>query len=144
MGRESGITEEQLRDLSVYERSSAYTPLERLVIEYAVEMTKTPVEVPDALFTILRQHFDEAQLDELSAAVAWENYRARFNHAFDIGSQALLSCPLWCGMEEDLRLFSWIKCSRCSSRDTVKIGYGASPPRMSLRAAAGSFPLGGP
>lgn len=97
MGRESGITEEQLRDLSVYERSTAYTSLERLVIEYAVEMTRTPVEVPDALFVALREHFDESQLVELTAAIAWENYRARFNHAFDVGSQGFSEgayCPL--------------------------------------------------
>jgi len=31
-------------------------PLEKLVIQYAVEMTKTPVEVPDSLFSGLRQH----------------------------------------------------------------------------------------
>ena len=97
MGRESGISEEQLRDLSVYERSTAYTPLERLMIEYAVEMTKTPVEVPDALFAALREHFDEAQIVELTAAIAWENYRARFNHALDVGSQGFSEgayCPL--------------------------------------------------
>ncbi len=81
----------------MYERSTAYTPLERLVIEYAVEMTKTPVEVPDALFAALREHFDEAQIVELTAAIAWENYRARFNHALDVGSQGFSEgayCPL--------------------------------------------------
>ncbi len=91
------MSEEQLRDLPVYERSTAYTPLERLVIEYAVEMTKTPVEVPDVLFAALREHFDEAQIVELTAAIAWENYRARFNHALDVSSQGFSEgayCPL--------------------------------------------------
>ena len=81
----------------MYERSTAYTPLERLMIEYAVEMTKTPVEVPDALFAAFREHFDEAQIVELTAAIAWENYRARFNHALDVGSQGFSEgahCPL--------------------------------------------------
>ena len=50
-------------------------------------MTVTPVEVPDELFERLREHFDEPQLVELTAEIAWENYRARFDHAFDIGSQ---------------------------------------------------------
>ncbi len=81
----------------MYERSTAYTPLEGLMIEYAVEMTKTPVEVPDALFAALGEHFDEAQIVELTAAIAWENYRARFNHALDVGSQGFSEgayCPL--------------------------------------------------
>ena len=97
MGREAGISEEQIRELSAHERSAAFSPLERLVISYAVEMTKTPVEVPDALFATLREHFDEAQLVELTAAIAWENYRARFNHVFSIEAQGFSEgayCPL--------------------------------------------------
>jgi alkylhydroperoxidase family enzyme len=82
-----GVSEEQLRDLPSYEESTAFSPLERLVIDYAVEMTKTPVAVPDALFSALRQHLDEPQLVELTAAIAWENFRARFDHALDIGAQ---------------------------------------------------------
>ena len=49
-------------------------------------MTHTPVEVPDELFQSLRAQFTEAQLVELTATIAWENYRARFNHAFGIES----------------------------------------------------------
>jgi len=60
--------------------------LERLVLEYADRMTRTPVEVPDALFARLRERFSEAQLVELTSAIAWENYRARFDHAFGIES----------------------------------------------------------
>ncbi len=87
VGRQAGVTEAQLRDLPVYKESTAFSVLERLVIEYAVEMTKTPVDVPDALFEALRQHFSAAQLVELTAAIGWENYRARFDHAFGIDAQ---------------------------------------------------------
>ena len=57
------------------------------MIEYAVKMTMLPVEVPDSLFISLRQQFSEAQIVELTAAIAWENCRARFNHALDIEAQ---------------------------------------------------------
>ena len=57
---------------------------EKLVLEYADRMTQTPVEVPDALFVRLRENFNESQLVELTSAIAWENYRARFDHAFGI------------------------------------------------------------
>jgi len=50
-------------------------------------MTHTPMEVPDALFQRLRETFDEAQLVELTATIAWENYRARFDHAFGIEAE---------------------------------------------------------
>jgi 4-carboxymuconolactone decarboxylase len=58
--------------------------LERLVLQYADAITRTPVEVPAALFARLRERFSEAQLVELTSAIAWENYRARFDHAFGI------------------------------------------------------------
>ena len=87
MGRAQGVTEEQLRDLPVYKSSPAFSPLEKLVVQYAEEMTKTPAEIPDALFAALLQQFDSAQLVELTAAIAWENYRARFDHAFGIEAQ---------------------------------------------------------
>jgi alkylhydroperoxidase family enzyme len=58
--------------------------LERLVLEYADRMTQTPVEVSDAFFSGLRARFTDAQLVELTSAIAWENYRARYDHAFGI------------------------------------------------------------
>jgi len=67
------------------------------VLDYSVAMTQTPVEVSDELFAALRQHFNEAQLVELTAAIAWENYRARFNHAFGVEAQGFSEgayCPL--------------------------------------------------
>jgi hypothetical protein len=35
----------------------------------------------------MRAHFDEEQLVELTAAIAWENWRARFNWAFGLGKE---------------------------------------------------------
>jgi alkylhydroperoxidase family enzyme len=50
-------------------------------------MTQTSVEVADALFAKLREKFTDAQLVELTATLAWENYRARFDHAFGVESE---------------------------------------------------------
>jgi alkylhydroperoxidase family enzyme len=60
-------------------------------------MTTTPVEVPDSLFARMREHFDDRQLVELTAAIAWENYRARFNLAFGCEEEGFSEgafCPL--------------------------------------------------
>ena len=64
-----------------------FSETERLVLEYADAMTKTPVEVPETLFRKLREKFTEAQLVELTATLAWENYRARFDHAFGVEAE---------------------------------------------------------
>ncbi|MFZ0859570.1 MAG: hypothetical protein WAN18_02730 [Candidatus Sulfotelmatobacter sp.] len=87
MGRASGISAEQIANLNHYRADFNFSELERLVLEYADRMTQTPVEVPDALFARLRDRFTEAELVELTSAIAWENYRARFDHAFGIEAE---------------------------------------------------------
>ena len=81
------MTEQQLLDLAAFEASAAFTEVEKLVLRYAVAMTQTPVEVPDELFAALRQHFDPRQMVEITSAIAWENYRTRFDHAFGIEAE---------------------------------------------------------
>ena len=49
-------------------------------------MSATPAEVTDAVFDALRAHFTDAQIVELAASIAMENYRARFNRAFGVES----------------------------------------------------------
>jgi AhpD family alkylhydroperoxidase len=83
----SGIAEETLRELPTYRESQAFSDLEKLVLDYATGMSRTPVDVSDELFAGLRSHLDEGQLVELTSVIALENYRGRFNWAFGIGSQ---------------------------------------------------------
>lgn len=87
MGRETGISSGQIANLHDYRSNQNFSATERLVLEYADRMTATPVEVSDALFARLREKFNEAQLVELTASIAWENYRARFDHAFGIEAE---------------------------------------------------------
>ena len=63
-------------------------------------MTATPVHVPDDLFAALRRRFSDAQLVELTSAIAWQNYSARFDHAFAIEAEGFSEgafCPLPAG-----------------------------------------------
>lgn len=83
------VTGEELGAISHFGDSPLFDERERAALEYAEEVSKTPVRVPEQLFARLRQHFDEAQLVELTATIAFENYRARFNHALDIESDNL-------------------------------------------------------
>jgi 4-carboxymuconolactone decarboxylase len=87
VGRTAGVHEDQLIALPDFEKSTAFNDVEKLVLRYAAAMTNTPVEVPEELFEALRGHFNERQLVELTSAIAWENYRARFDHAFGIEAE---------------------------------------------------------
>lgn len=68
---------------------TAFNARERLVIELADAMAGTPADVSDDLYARLRQEFSEEQLMELSAQIAFENYRARWNRVFDVESDEL-------------------------------------------------------
>jgi hypothetical protein len=50
-------------------------------------MTATPVDVPEPLFRALEAELGVPGLVELTAAISWENHRARFNHAFGAESE---------------------------------------------------------
>ena len=64
-----------------------FTPLERLVLQYADGVTISGQEVSDELFAGLRQRFSEEAIVELTAHVAFENFRSKFNHALRIEAQ---------------------------------------------------------
>lgn len=68
---------------------SVFNDVERLLIELADAMTSTPSNISDDLYERLRAQFSEERLMELSAQIAFENFRARLNRVFDVGSDEL-------------------------------------------------------
>jgi AhpD family alkylhydroperoxidase len=82
----AGVTEAQILALPHYRDSKEFSEVEKLVIDYAVGISSTPVSVSDELFAALREHFDDAQLVELTNVIAVENMRGRFNLALGIGA----------------------------------------------------------
>lgn len=64
-----------------------------LALELAEVMTETPPAISDGLFARLRQQFAPAQLVELTAAIAFENFRARFNRVFEVEPQGFYARP---------------------------------------------------
>lgn len=87
VSRQQGISEEKIRALGNFRSSTLFSAQEKAVLEYADAMTQTPVEVGDALFRQLGESFSNEQLVELTSTIAWENYRARFDHAFGVESE---------------------------------------------------------
>jgi alkylhydroperoxidase family enzyme len=73
--------------LAVFASSPHYSPAERIALAFAEAMTITGQKVTEELFTEARRHFSEAQLVELAAAIALENFRSKFNVALGVESQ---------------------------------------------------------
>jgi alkylhydroperoxidase family enzyme len=70
-------------------RFGDFSPAEVALLRMADALADTPSKVSDELYAELRQHFTEDQLIELAAAAAQENFRARYNRVFDVGSDGL-------------------------------------------------------
>jgi alkylhydroperoxidase family enzyme len=83
----------KLADLGGWAESRAFSDLERVALEYAERMTYTGRKVDDALFERLKAHFSEPQIVELTAAIALENFRSKFNPALGVESQGFCLLP---------------------------------------------------
>ena len=88
VGRKAGLTPEKIK-AATHGDFTVLNDTERLVIELADAMVTAPANVSDDLYARLRQQFSEEQLMELGAQIAFENYRARWNRIFDVGSDGL-------------------------------------------------------
>jgi alkylhydroperoxidase family enzyme len=80
------VTTEELSAVSHFADSPLFNEREKTALSYAEEVSRTPVRVSAELFERLKRHFNDEQIVELTASIAFENYRARFNHALDIKS----------------------------------------------------------
>lgn len=92
VGRGQGISDEQLAELATFESSLRFSAKEKSLLRYAEAMTHTPASVADSIFDELADYFDTAQIVELTAMIALENFRSRFNRALAIESDSF--CPL--------------------------------------------------
>jgi alkylhydroperoxidase family enzyme len=84
---QAGADEEKVRQVPEWRESSLFSDVERAALEYAERMTITGETVTDELWTRLRAHFSEAQMVELTAAVALENFRSKFNVPLGVEAQ---------------------------------------------------------
>ena len=84
---QTGASEDKVRAVAESAASPLFDEMERTVLAYAEAMTITGHKVTDALFARLRTHLNETQVVELTAAIALENFRSKFNTALGIEAQ---------------------------------------------------------
>jgi len=84
---QAGATDDKIRQVPTWRDSELFSALEKDALEYAEKMTITGEKVTDELWGRLRGHFTEAQLVELTAAVAVENFRSKFNVPLGVEAQ---------------------------------------------------------
>jgi AhpD family alkylhydroperoxidase len=78
-----GVSEDKIAALAEWRGISLFSPKEKHTLAYAQAMTME-VQVPDAVFADVRQHFNDRELVELTATIAAYNMVSRFLEALQI------------------------------------------------------------
>ena len=77
-GLRVGVTEQQVQEIGNYAASSAFSPLEKLVLQYTEELTKT-AKSSDEIVAELKKHLSPRDIVELNLTVGTANLTNRFN-----------------------------------------------------------------
>ena len=83
-----GLSDDEITAIRAGDLQNFPAP-ETALLRMADAMADTPANVSDELYAELRRHFSEEYLIELAASAAQENFRARYNRVFDVGSDGL-------------------------------------------------------
>jgi alkylhydroperoxidase family enzyme len=88
---EGGI--EKLSEVTGWRESKLFSEAERLALEYAERITYTDQKVDDAFVDRLKKHYSDSQIVEMTAAIAMENFRSKFNPPLGIEAQGFCMVP---------------------------------------------------
>lgn len=81
------IQDEKLTGLKDFAKSDLFTKREKVALNYAVAMTDTSIGVSHVIFEELKNHFNQNEIVELTALIAYQNLSSKFNAALDIPAQ---------------------------------------------------------
>lgn len=79
----------KVQEVAQWRDFALFSPAERVALAYAEAVTSTPPVVTETEKEALHRHFNDDQITEMTALIAFQNLSARFNAALDIPSQGL-------------------------------------------------------
>ena len=91
--READGGDAKLAEVTRWRDCPVFSEAERVALEYAERITLTGQSVDDRFFARLAEHYSEAQIVELTAAIALENFRSKFNPALGVEAQGFCLIP---------------------------------------------------
>ncbi len=91
LAERAGSTD-KLRALPGWRTAPGFSERERAALEYAEAMMAAG-GVPDPVFALLRRHFDEDGIIELTALIAFQTLSSKFNSALCVPAQGFCKLP---------------------------------------------------
>ena len=90
---ERGAHRDKLADLAEFETSNRFSEREKAALAYAEAISYSNVQPGAVHFERLRTHFDENEIIELTALIAFQNLSSKFNAALGVEAQGFCSPP---------------------------------------------------
>lgn len=81
-----------LDELKNWQSSTVITDSEKAALDYAQKITDTSQDADDTCFSHLQKYFNEKQIIELTALIAFQNLSSKFNRALRIEPQGFCKC----------------------------------------------------
>ena len=78
-----GVDPENIKEVVTGEKANLKSD-EQAAVRYAEAVTKDAVNIPSEIFEELKDHYNEAQIVEITSAVGLFNYINRFNDALEV------------------------------------------------------------
>jgi len=88
-----GVSMEKIESLSNWSSSNLFNAEEKIILEYTEAVTDSTKKIDSSIKEKIRTIFNEKELVELTALIAYQNMSTKFNNAFDIEPQGF--CSIW-------------------------------------------------
>ena len=83
----AGIPASKLAALDAFETDPQFTDRERAALAFATAIVREDLEVTDACWVRVREHFSEAETVELVFAAGFQTFASHFAKAFQLAPQ---------------------------------------------------------
>jgi len=87
VGVKVGVPEAKLAALADWETSPEFSERERAALAFATAIVRDDLEVTDACWARVREHFSEPETLELVFAVGYQTFASKFAKAFQLAPQ---------------------------------------------------------
>ena len=93
VGVKAGIAATKLTALADWETSPEFSARELAALAFATAIVRDELEVTDACWASVREHFSEPEVVELVFAVGYQTFASKFAKAFQLAPQGFSSKP---------------------------------------------------
>ena len=93
LGLERGTARDKLRVLTQFEDSPLFSEREKAALAYAEGATRSDRRVDPTLISRLRAHFEDQEIVELAALIAYQNMSSKFNAALGVPAHGFCAMP---------------------------------------------------